>query len=316
MIFLYVLLAALGLAVFLIGMKIMCRGLGCFSQGRLKQILSKTAKSKVRGVLLGAAVTAVVQSSSAVTVLLVGLAQAGILTLKETVGVIMGANIGTTVTSWIIAITSADVSLPVPVIIIISIVCFAVYFTLTILKKADKAGIFLGLALFLSGMYLMTNGLYPFRDIFIHSEFISLCSNPFLGLLFGTATTAVLQSSSAAVGVMQALSVTGVIPFSAAIPLVAGQNIGTCVTALISSAGCDKNARATAFIHLYFNLIGSLFLLAAFYGADVIFDFPFLQNAVNMLDITVIHTLFNLLSTVILLPFSGVLVFLAKKTVR
>ena len=299
-----------GLALFLFGMKLMTSSLEKHAGDRLRKSLSRLTSSNFKGLCLGAGVTAVIQSSSAVTVILVVLVNAGILTLKETVGVIMGANIGIKgegilsfiVNSYTIASASA--------------LCGLLIYFLSKRKKKGIAAVCFGFALLMCGMELMSGALSPLRDIPQTAQVLTLFSNPFYGLLAGTAVTAVLQSSSASVGLLQALSLTGTVSYASAIPIVMGQNIGTCVTALISCIGTNKNAKRTAFIHLYFNIIGALFWLAAFYGCDIFLHFSFLHQSASPETIALIHTVFNILCTVLLFPFSGMLVRLAKDTVR
>ncbi len=316
MIFLYVLFGFIGLALLLVGMKVMCRSLESYSKGRLEKLLLKATSNKYKSVIFGAGLTAFMQSSSAITVLLVGLANASILSLKQIVGIIMGANIGTTSTALIVSLSSANVGLPVPIMVIMSILCFIAFIVLNIIKKKEKALLFLGLTFILIGIFAMSNAFSPFKSIIMESNFLSYCTNPFIGILIGIVMTAILQSSSASVTILQALSTTGALTFSVALPIIVGQNIGSCVTALISTIGGNKNSKATAFIHLYFNVIGSFFLLTIFYGLNIFIDYHFANDVVNMMDITIIHFIFNLLSTILLLPFSSGLVYLAKKTVH
>lgn len=311
-----------GLALFLSGMKLMTSSLEKHAGDRLRKSLSRLTSSNFKGLCLGAGVTALIQSSSAVTVILVGLVNAGILTLKETVGVIMGANIGTTATSWILSLVGIKGEGILSFIVnsytiaSASALCGLLIYFLSKRKKKGIAAVCFGFALLMCGMELMSGALSPLRDIPQTAQVLTLFSNPFYGLLAGTAVTAVLQSSSASVGLLQALSLTGTVSYASAIPIVMGQNIGTCVTALISCIGTNKNAKRTAFIHLYFNIIGALFWLAAFYGCDIFLHFSFLHQSASPETIALIHTVFNILCTVLLFPFSGMLVRLAKDTVR
>ncbi len=312
--FIFVLFCIVGLAVFLYGIKILSKTLKDYGQSNIKKHLSKAVNNKYKGVLIGASFTAIVQSSSAVTVLLVSVANSGLLTVSETVGIIMGANIGTTVTAWFVSFCNLDFNLPMPAITIFSMILFIIYIVLAFLKKSKLASVFLGLAMLLFGIFLMSNSMYIFKDIFVSSKLLEYCKNPFIGMICGVVLTSVLQSSSVSIGVLQAMSATGAITFAVAIPFTAGVNIGSCVTALIATIGGNKNARATGMIHFYFNLIGSFILLSAFYGLNIFIDFEFLNNYVNMLDLTIIHTLFNVISTLVLLPFSNGLVKLSKRT--
>lgn len=312
-----------GLALFLYGMHYMGEQLEKLSGGKLERILEKMTDKTIKGVLLGCAVTAVVQSSSAVTVMVVGFVNSGIMELSRAIGVIMGANIGTTVTAWILSLTglSGD-SLIInllkpssfaPVLAVIGV--FLVIFT-----KKEKikniGGILTGFSVLMMGMTFMSDAMGGLAD---NEQFTSLLikfSNPLLGILVGTVLTAVIQSSSASVGILQALAITGSVPFSTAFPIILGQNIGTCVTALISSVGTNKNAKRAAFAHLYFNIIGVVLALILFYGANAIFDFAFMSDAITASQIAVLHSVFNIFSTIVLLPFTKQLEFLACKTIK
>ena len=315
MTFFYVVFLIIGLAVFLIGMRILCKSLKELNSSKFKKQIRNATKNKYRGVLIGATLTAIAQSSSAVTVALVSFANSGLCNLREIVGVLMGANIGTTASAWIVCLSNANFNTKIPAIVIISAILFLLFFLLVMIKQ-QLANIFLGLAMLLLGIFLMSNMMYPFKDYFIQSRIISYCINPIIGILVGTILTAILQSSSVTIGILQALSVTGAVPFSVAIPIIAGANIGSCVTALISSIGTNKNAQATGLMHLYFNTIGSFIILALFYGVNIWCQFSFLAMPVNMLTLTIIHTAFNVISTIILLPFSGGLVLLSQKSVN
>ena len=315
---LYVLYFMAGLALFLFGMHQMTKSLSALSNSRLQKRLSALTKSKIRGVLSGVCMTALMQSSSAVTVMLVGLVNAGILTLYETIGVIMGANIGTTATAWLISIAglagtplSAWLNL---VTLAGASLLFAAIFCMK--KKLQIAAALCGFSMLILGMHFMSDALSPLRAFPLTAQFLLYFSNPLYGLFAGTAITALLQSSSASVGILQALSLTGSVTLASAIPIVLGQNIGTCVTALLACIGTGKNAKRTAFVHLYFNMVGALFLLAVFYGLDAVFSFSFLEKAASPTDIAMVHTAFNLLCTILLYPFSGWLVHLAHRTVR
>lgn len=312
-----------GLALFLYGMHYMGEQLEKLSGGKLERILEKMTDKTIKGVLLGCAVTAVVQSSSAVTVMVVGFVNSGIMELSRAIGVIMGANIGTTVTAWILSLTglSGD-SLIInllkpssfaPVLAVIGV--FLVMFTKKE-KSKNIGGILTGFSVLMMGMTFMSDAMGGLAD---NEQFTSLLikfSNPLLGILVGTVLTAVIQSSSASVGILQALAITGSVPFSTAFPIILGQNIGTCVTALISSVGTNKNAKRAAFAHLYFNIIGVVLALILFYGANAIFDFAFMSDAITASQIAVLHSVFNIFSTIVLLPFTKQLEFLACKTIK
>lgn len=312
-----------GLALFLYGMHYMGEQLEKLSGGKLERILEKMTDKTIKGVLLGCAVTAVVQSSSAVTVMVVGFVNSGIMELSRAIGVIMGANIGTTVTAWILSLTglSGD-SLIInllkpssfaPVLAVIGV--FLVMFTKKE-KSKNIGGILAGFSILMMGMTFMSDAMGGLAD---NEQFTSLLikfSNPFLGILAGTVLTAVIQSSSASVGILQALAITGSVPFSTAFPIILGQNIGTCVTALISSVGTNKNAKRAAFAHLYFNIIGVVLAMILFYGANAIFDFSFMSDSITASQIAILHSVFNIFSTIVLLPFTKQLEFLACKTIK
>ena len=312
-----------GLALFLYGMNVMGDGLTRASGGRLEKILEKLTSSTIRGVLLGAAVTAVIQSSSATTVMVVGFVNSGIMTLQRAVGIIMGANIGTTITSWILSLSGLEgdsfwikmlkPSSFSPILAIIGI-CFLLFSKKD--KKKDAGSIMIGFAVLMFGMETMSGAVKPLANVPEFTNILLMFKNPILGMLAGALLTAIIQSSSAYVGILQALCVTGAVSYGAALPIIMGQNIGTCVTALISAIGAKKNAKRTAFVHLYFNLIGTLVFMVLFYTANLFVHFSFLQDSANAAGIAVIHTAFNIFATVIWLPFHRVLERLAILTVR
>lgn len=313
-----------GLALFLYGMHIMGDSLAKVSGGKLEVILEKFTSSPLRAVLLGAGVTAVIQSSSATTVMVVGFVNSGIMKLGQAVGIIMGANVGTTVTSWILSLTGLEgdnmvlalckpsAFSPVLALIGVSLILFAKSG-----RKQDVGTILAGFAILMTGMETMSGAMKPLadNDQFKHL-FLLFGENPALGILAGTVLTAVIQSSSASVGILQALCMTGRVPFSSAIPIIMGQNIGTCATALISGVGASKNAKRASFLHLYFNLIGTLIFVVAFYVLHGILDFAFMDQAATGAGIAVVHSVFNLSATLVLLPFRDGLVKLSMLTVR
>ena len=312
-----------GLALFLFGMSTMGDGLVQLSGGRLEKILEKLTKKKSMAVLLGLLVTAVIQSSSATTVMVVGFVNSGIMNLTQAVGIIMGANIGTTVTSWLLSLTGIEGSnlfLKLLKPSSFSPVLAAVGVVLTMTagendKKKNIGSILVGFAVLMFGMETMSGSVAPLAENPRFTGILTAFSNPVLGLLAGLVLTAVIQSSSASVGILQALCVTGVIRYGTAIPIIMGQNIGTCVTALLSGMGASKNAKRASLIHLYFNLIGTLLFLVVFYGLNSFLHFPFLKNTAGAADIAVIHSLFNIGCTMVLYPFSGVLVKLAELSI-
>ena len=312
-----------GLALFLYGMELMGDGLKKTSGGRLEHILETLTSSKLKGVLLGMGVTAVIQSSSATTVMVVGFVNSGIMKLSQAVGVIMGANIGTTATSWILSLAGihgnsffVNMLKPSsfsPVLAFIAIV-FMMFSKKE--KKKDVALILMGFAILMFGMETMSGAVAPLADDPKFTSILLMFSNPVLGLLAGAVLTAVIQSSSASVGILQALSATGVMPFGAALPIIMGQNIGTCVTALLSSIGTSKNAKRAAFVHFYFNLIGTIVFLILFYSINAFVHFSFMGQAANAVGIAIIHSCFNIFATCLFFPFSDLLVKLACLTVR
>lgn len=312
-----------GLAFFLYGMYLMGEGLSRASGGKLEYLLEKLTSSPVKAVLVGTGVTAVIQSSSAATVMVVSLVNSGILKLEQAVGIIIGANIGTTVTSWMLGmagIRSSSVFVRLlkptsfsPVLAIIG-VAFLMY------AKKDKfrriALILVGFSILMFGMDTMCSAMEPLTNLAGFTGLLTRFSHPVLGVIAGLALTAVIQSSSASVGMLQALCTTGAVSYGAAIPIIMGQNIGTCVTAMLSSAGAGKNAKRAALIHLYFNVIGTVLFLAGFYAVNAVMPFTFLTEAADGCGIALVHSVFNVSAAVLLLPFSRGLVKLACLTVR
>ncbi len=312
-----------GLALFLFGMSTMSGGLEKTAGGKLEKILKKMTDKPLKALILGAGITAVIQSSSAVTVMLVGLVNSGIMQLSQSVGVIMGSNIGTTVTAWILSLAGIESDNVIVSLLKPSnfspIVAFAGILLLMVSKKSrskDIGSICLGFAILMFGMEMMSDSMSPLSEMQEFREIMVMFNNPLLGLIVGIVLTAVVQSSSATVGILQALSLTGALSYGMATPIIMGQNIGTCVTAIISSIGVSKNAKRVAAIHVYFNLIGTAVLLTAFYAGNMIFDFAFADSAIDPAGIAIIHSIFNIATTVILLPFSKQLEKLAKKTVK
>lgn len=312
-----------GLAMFLFGMQVLGDGLTKISGSKMESILEKLTSNPMKGVFLGMIVTAVIQSSSATTVMVVGFVNAGIMKLSQAVGVIMGANIGTTVTSWILSLVGLESSnffvqllKPQnfsPILAIIGI------FMIMLAKKEkakDIGSIMVGFAVLMFGMDTMSNTVKPLADIPEFGEFLLMFENPFFGVFAGMLLTAIIQSSSASVGILQALCSTGAVSYAVAIPIIMGQNIGTCITALLSSIGASKNARRAALVHLYFNLIGTFTFLIGFYILHMIIDFSFMNIAANEMGIAVVHSCFNVFATLLLLPFAKVLEKLACLTIK
>ena len=301
-----------GLAMFLFGMNVMGDGLAKLSGGKMEQILEKLTQKRIMAVLLGAAVTAVIQSSSATTVMVVGFVNSGIMQLSQAVGIIMGANIGTTVTSWLLSLTGIEsanvwVRLLKPSSFAPVLAAIGIIFTMTEkenTKKREIGSILLGFAVLMFGMETMSDAVAPLADDEGFTGILTAFSNPILGMLAGTILTAIIQSSSASVGIMQALCVTGAVSYATALPIIMGQNIGTCVTAIISSIGASKNAKRASMVHLFFNLIGTILFMVVFYTLNSFVHFEFLGESANAAGIAVIHSLFNIGCTIVLYPFA------------
>lgn len=312
-----------GLGMFLYGMKVMGDNLEKCAGGRLEKILEKLTSNKYKGILLGAFITAIIQSSGAVTVMLVGFVNSGIMQIEQTVGVIMGSSIGTTVTAWILSLSglgggSIILQLLKPESFSPLLIFFGGIMILFFHKDKIKniGRIIMGFGLLMYGMCVMTNAMSPLSESEAFRNILTVFQNPICGVIAGIVLTTVLQSSSASVGVLQALSATGAISFGAAIPILIGQNIGACSTALISSVNADKKAKQTAFVQLYFKVIGAILFLTVYYILNAIFKFAFADNMINGFQIAAIHTVFNVLSTIVMLPFTKQLISLAEKTVK
>ena len=310
------------IATFLFGMSTMTDGLEKLSSGRLEHILERLTSNVFKGVLLGAVVTGLIQSSAATTVMCVGFVNAGIMKLEQTVGIIMGANIGTTVTAQLLRLGDIDADNIVMMFLqpsflgpILAVVGIIFYMFIKSGHKRIVGQIVLGLGLLFIGMNTMSSAVEPLKDLPEFQSVFTAFSNPLLGVAVGAAVTALLQSSSASMGILQAISTTGVVSFNIAMPLIMGQNIGTCITALISSVGASKNAKRTAMIHLFFNIIGSVFFLLVLYAGNALFRFPFWENTMDMGSIANLHLAFNIACTALLLPFHRQLVKLVKAVV-
>ena len=299
-----------GLAIFLFGMNVMGDGLEKCGGNKLKKILENVTQNPLKGILLGLGVTAIIQSSSATTVMVVGFVNSGIMKLSQSISIIMGANIGTTVTAWLLSLTGLESSnlfvrllKPSSFSPVLAIIGVAFLMFTKNSKKKDIGSVMIGFAVLITGMDMMSGAVSGLKDNEAFTSIFTLFSNPILGILTGAILTAIIQSSSASVGILQALSTTGSITYSNAIPIILGQNIGTCVTAILSSIGTTKNARRTAVVHLSFNVIGAVSFAIIFYSIKAFIDFPFINNSLNAVGIAVIHTIFNLLATAVMLPF-------------
>lgn len=303
-----------GLALFLFGMHVLSEGLEKVSGGKLEKILENLTSNRFKAVLLGAGVTAVIQSSSATTVMVVGFVNSGIMKLSQAIGIIMGANIGTTATSWILSLTGIEGSnffikmlKPMSFSPILAMIGIVFIMFLKNEKKKDLGMIFVGFAVLMYGMDAMSDAVAPLKDVPEFANLFVMFKNPILGMIVGALVTAIIQSSSASIGILQALCATGSISYAAALPIIMGQNIGTCITAIMSSVGTTKNARRAAVVHLLFNLLGTIIFMTGFYAIHAVVNFAFLENAANETGIAVIHTAFNVVATLILLPLAGVL---------
>ena len=311
----------LGLVLFLYGMTVMGNALEKCAGHRMKAILGQMTSNTFKGFLLGLAVTAVIQSSSATTVMVVGFVNSGLMTLRQSIGVIMGANLGTSVTSWLISLTAIEGDSLVlqllkpssftPILAVIGIILFMFQKNA---KRKDVGLILIGFAVLMFGMDTMSSSVSGLRDDPAFTSILTMFENPILGVLAGTVLTAIVQSSSASVGILQALTTTGAVSYATAIPVIMGQNIGTCVSAMISSVGASKNARRAAIIHLSFNVIATLILLPLYYGVEFFFPLEnYIPKFADPVGIAVVHTVFKILALVLLMPASRLLEKLAMK---
>jgi len=314
-----------GLALFLFGMNVMSAGLEKLAGGKLEGILRSMTSSPVKGMLFGALVTAVIQSSSAVTVMLVGLVNSGIMALSQTVGVIMGANIGTTITAWLLSLVSVEGSgivmqmlKPKNFSLVLAMIGILLTMAGKTQKKKDLGSILLGFTVLMYGMDMMSGAVKPLQNMPGFADLFIKFQNPLLGVLVGAVLTAVIQSSSASVGILQALSLTGVITYSAAFPIIMGQNIGTCVTSVLSSIGANRSARKVSIIHITFNLIGTVIFLTAYLLANALVEpvAVFFAGTIDPAGIAVCHSIFNIVTTFLLLPFGKYLVKIADKVIK
>jgi len=311
-----------GLCLFLFGMNVMGQALERRAGSKLRSILEMLTTNRAAGLLTGLGVTAVIQSSSATTVMVVGFVNSGLMTLRQAINVIMGANIGTTVTSWILSLSGIEsdnvfvkMLKPTSFTPILALVGIVLYMFCKDSKKNDTGMILLGFATLMFGMDSMSDAVSGLRDVPAFAELFILFKNPVLGVLAGAVLTAIIQSSSASVGILQALASTGKVSYGAAIPIIMGQNIGTCITALLSSIGTNKNARRTALVHLSFNIIGTAILLTAFSIVKAVISPAILDDNASLFGIAIAHSFFNVLCTLILLPMAGLLEKLVLKLI-
>lgn len=312
-----------GLAFFLYGMNVMSSSLEKIAGGRLERTLKKMTSNPFKSLLLGAGITIAIQSSSAMTVMLVGLVNSGVMELGQTIGVIMGSNIGTTLTAWILALTGIEsesvwmnLLKPENFSPLLALIGIILIMGSKKQRRRDIGRIMVGFAVLMYGMELMKDAVSPLADSPQFSSILTAFNNPLLGVLVGAVFTGIIQSSAASVGILQALALTGSISYGMAIPIIMGQNIGTCVTALLSSIGVSRNAKRVAVVHISFNIIGTVVCLILFYGGDTIFHFAIMDQAINALNIALCHSIFNIFTTALLLPFSKQLERIAVLLVR
>ena len=299
-----------GLAFFLYGMNVMSSGLEKLSGGKLEKMLKSLTSNPFKALALGAGITIAIQSSSALTVMLVGLVNSGIMNLNQTIGIIMGSNVGTTLTAWILSLSGIEsnnffLQLLKPESFSPLVAMFGILLIMVSKKDKNKSigTIMIGFAILMCGMQIMAGAMKPLAGMPQFTNILTTFNNPILGIIVGAIFTGIIQSSAASVGVLQALSMTGGITFGMAIPIIMGQNIGTCVTALISSIGVGTNAKRVSVVHISFNIIGTALFLLIFYIGHLIFNFSFLKSAINPFQIAICHTIFNIGTTLLLLPF-------------
>lgn len=312
-----------GLAFFLYGMNVLSSGLERMAGGKLETILKKMTSNPFKSLLLGMGITAAIQSSSAMTVMLVGLVNSGIMSLNQTVGVIMGSNIGTTVTAWILSLVGIEgdnlfmnLLKPKNFSLLFAFIGILMIMISKKPKKKDVGAILVGFAILMFGMETMSGAVKPLAEEPGFQSILTAFKNPILGVAFGAIFTAIIQSSSASVGILQALAAHGGITFGMAIPIIMGQNIGTCITSVISSIGVSRNAKKVSIVHITFNLIGTAVCLSAFCITNAIFDLAFVDTAISPFWIAIVHSIFNIVTTLLLLPFSKKLVKIANLVLK
>ena len=311
-----------GLAFFLYGMTVMSKSLEKMAGGKLERLLKRMTSNPIKSLLLGAGITIAIQSSSAMTVMLVGLVNSGVMELGQTIGIIMGSNIGTTLTAWLLSLTGIESESffvnflkPKNFSPLLALIGILLIMGSKRQRRRDVGRVMMGFSILMYGMELMSGAVSPLADMPGFTQFMTAFTNPFLGVLVGAAFTGIIQSSAASVGILQALAMTGSITYGIAIPIIMGQNIGTCVTALISSIGVNRNAKRVSVIHISFNLIGTVLGLLALFGGEMLFNLSFLSEPIGAVGIAFCHTIFNVCTTIVLLPFSRQLERLAVKVI-
>ena len=307
-----------GLAFFLYGMNIMSTGLERMAGGKLEKLLKSMTDNVFKSLLLGAGITIAIQSSSATTVMLVGLVNSGIMTIEQSVGIIMGSNVGTTLTAWLLSLVGLESSnmflkllKPENFSLIFALIGILLIMTSKKQKKKSIGSILIGFAILMYGMKLMSDAVAPLADMPEFAQVLTAFRNPLIGVLIGALVTGIIQSSAASVGILQALALTGTITYGMAIPIIMGQNIGTCVTSLISSIGVNKNAKKVSVVHISFNLIGTVVFMIIYSVCRGLLEVSLLESPINSFGIAVVHSIFNIGTTVILVPFNKLLVLIA-----
>jgi len=313
-----------GLAFFLYGMQVLSDSLKKTAGGRLEKLLRKATDNPFKGLTVGAVITIAIQSSSAMTVMLVGFVNSGIMDLSQTVGVIFGSDIGTTLTAWILSLSGIDSSDNV-FLQILKPSCFSLAVALIGVimlmickqqKHKDIGSMMVGFAILMQGMTMMSNSMAPLREMESFTKILTAFNNPFLGVLAGTVVTGIIQSSAASIGILQSLSMTGQLTYNVAIPIIMGANIGTCMTAVLSSIGVNRAAKRVTVIHVMIKILGTVIWLVFFYGLNAIFHFPFMDKTIGVVGIALFHTLFNVVNTIILFPFSKLLIKIANLLIK
>ncbi len=304
-----------GLALFIYGMQIMAQGLQNAAGNKMKQLLKALTQNKIMGVLLGAIVTAIIQSSSATTIMVVGFVNAGLMDLTQSMSVIMGANIGTTVTGWLVSSVEwakfLSPAVIAPVVVMIGVILMI---TAKNISHKEISSIVIGFGILFIGIEMMSDAVYPLRESEIFKTlFMTLGENPILGILTGAAVTAIIQSSSASVGILQTLAASGLVPFHAAVYIIMGQNIGTCITAMLSAIGASRNAKCASYMHLLFNIIGTVLFSIVSIAYFKIINPTMGFGPISQTEISVVHTVFNIATTILLFPFSSYIINIAKK---